>query len=61
MTTRKALEEHIHRLLDEHVATHLATNYTDYTQLQVYQVGLATRCGLRRVEYHLGYRCSLPA
>lgn len=42
MTTRKALEEHIHRLLDEHVATHLATNYTDYTQLQVYQVGLAT-------------------
>ncbi|KAH8998779.1 hypothetical protein EDB86DRAFT_3146059 [Lactarius hatsudake] len=33
-----ALYEHIHRLLDEHVAVHLATNYIDYTQLQVYQV-----------------------
>ena len=43
MTTReKALEEHIHHLLDEHVAAHLTTNYIDHTQLQVYQVGLAT-------------------
>ncbi|KAH9043682.1 hypothetical protein EDB85DRAFT_2138387 [Lactarius pseudohatsudake] len=33
-----ALYEHIHRLLDEHVAVHLTTNYIDYTQLQVYQV-----------------------
>ncbi|KAN0135621.1 hypothetical protein V8E53_006512 [Lactarius tabidus] len=39
MTARtQALEVHIHHLLDEHVAAHLATNYTDYTQLQVYQV-----------------------
>ena len=37
----QALYVHIHRLLDEHVAAHLATNYTDYTQLRVYQVGLA--------------------
>ncbi len=37
-----ALYVHIHRLLDEHVAVHLATNYTDHTQLRVYQVGPAT-------------------
>ncbi|KAI9445387.1 hypothetical protein H4582DRAFT_1915146 [Lactarius indigo] len=33
-----ALYVHIHRLLDEHVAVHLTTNYIDYTQLRVYQV-----------------------
>lgn len=40
-SSMQALYVHIHRLLDEHVAAHLATNYTDYTQLRVYQVGLA--------------------
>jgi hypothetical protein len=62
MTARQvnmqALYVHIHHLLDEHVAAHLATNYTDYTQLRVYQVGLAT-IRPKKVEYHLGYRCSL--
>jgi predicted YcjX-like family ATPase len=55
-----ALSVHIHHLLDEHVAAHLATNYTDYTQLRVYQVGLAT-IRPKKVEYHLAYSCSLVA
>ena len=38
----QALYAHIHRLLDEHVATHLTTDYMDYTQLRVFQVNITT-------------------
>jgi bisphosphoglycerate-independent phosphoglycerate mutase (AlkP superfamily) len=38
----QALYAHIHRLLDEHVALHLTTDYMDYTQLRVFQVNIAT-------------------
>ena len=51
---------HIHRLLDEHVAVHLATNYTDYTQLRVYEVSLVT-LQPKKAEYYLGHRRSLAA
>jgi hypothetical protein len=36
------LYAHIHRLLDEHVAVHLTTDYMDYTQLRVFQVNITT-------------------
>ena len=44
MTTSSAqvLYAHIHRLLDEHVAVHLATDYIDCTQSLVFQVNIAT-------------------
>src|SRR6266404_2270147 len=54
------MSAHIHHLLDEYVAVHLATNYTDFTQLQVYQVSLAT-IALKEVEYHGPHRCLLVA
>jgi hypothetical protein len=38
----QALYAHIHRLLDEHVAVHLTTDYMDCTQLRVFQVNIAT-------------------
>ena len=46
MSRAQALYAHIHRLLDEHVAVHLATDYIDCTQLRVFQVNIATSdCG----------------
>ena len=41
-SSAQALYAHIHRLLDEHVSLHLATDYMDYTQLRVFQVNVAT-------------------
>lgn len=38
----QALYAHIHRLLDDHVAVHLTTNYMDCTQLRVFKVNIAT-------------------
>lgn len=38
----QALYAHIHRLLDEHVAVHLTTDYVDCTQLRVFQVIIST-------------------
>jgi hypothetical protein len=38
----QALYAHIHRLLDEHVAVYLTTDYIDGTQLRVFQVNMAT-------------------
>jgi len=37
----QAFKAHIHRLLDEHVATHLTTSYVDCTQIHVYEVSIA--------------------
>jgi hypothetical protein len=41
-SSAQALYAHIHRLLDEHVAEHLTTDYIDCTQLRVFQVIIAT-------------------
>lgn len=34
-----ALRAHVHRLLDEYVITHLTTDYVDFTQYTVNEVG----------------------